>query len=162
VTSVQALLLVPLVAAAPVMVTAAWSDLRHMLIPNVLSLILVGIFVLFSLAFPPEDLLARLMVAGSVLVLGMGANYLGLFGGGDVKLLSALLLLVPVPTLVTFAHVFSVSMLLGIAAIMLLRRVPMLAATGWPAFRPGRHFPMGVSIGMAGLAHPAVVAAFGI
>jgi len=151
-------MLVPLFAAAPVMVVAAWSDLRHMLIPNVLSLILVGIFVLFSLAFPPADLQWRLIVAGSVLVVGMIANYLHLFGGGDVKLLSALMLLVPVPTLVTFTHVFSLSMLFGIAVILTLRRIPAVAATGWPAFRPGRHFPMGVSIGLAGLVHPVVAA----
>lgn len=154
-------MLVPLFAAAPVMVIAAWSDIRHMLIPNVLSLVLVGIFVLFSAAFPPPDLAWRLVIAGSVLVLGIVANYFRLFGGGDVKLLSALMLLVPVPTLITFTHVFSLSMLLGIAAILTLRRIPAVAATGWPAFRPGRHFPMGVSIGLAGLAHPVVVAALG-
>ena len=65
-TASEILPFVPLIAAAPVMVTAGWFDIRFLRIPNVLSLILVAAFVLFSLAYPPEDLIWRLAAAGGV------------------------------------------------------------------------------------------------
>ncbi|MCV2865628.1 prepilin peptidase [Albidovulum sediminicola] len=150
---------VPLIAVAPVMVTAAWFDLRFLRIPNVLSLILLAAFVLFALAFPPADLLWRLLVAGAVFAAGMVGFHFRLFGGGDVKLLSALMLLIPVWSLGLFAHVFSLSMFAGIAAVFTMKRIPVFAGTGWASMRPGRQFPMGVSIGLAGLAHPIAVLA---
>ncbi|MCV2867994.1 prepilin peptidase [Defluviimonas sp. WL0002] len=148
---------VPLIAVAPVMITAGWFDLRFLRIPNVLSLIVVATFVLFSLAFPPHDLFWRLLVAAIVLAIGLVGFHFRAFGGGDVKLLSALMLLIPVSTLGTFAHVFSLSMFVGIAAVLTMKRIPIFAQTGWASMRPGRQFPMGVSIGLAGLAHPFVV-----
>jgi prepilin peptidase CpaA len=158
-TQAEILPYVPLVAVAPVMLAAGWFDLRFLRIPNVLSLIVVAAFVIFSLAFPPDDLLWRLAVAGGVFALGLVAYHFRAFGGGDVKLLSALMLLVPVGSLGVFANVFSLSMLAGIAVILTMKRIPVFARTGWASMRPGRHFPMGVSIGLAGLVHPIAVIA---
>ncbi|HPE24880.1 A24 family peptidase [Albidovulum sp.] len=160
-SSAELLPYVPLVAVAPVMLAAGWFDLRFLRIPNVLSLMVVAAFVLFCLAYPPGDLVWRLAVAAGVFALGFVAYYFRAFGAGDVKFLSALMLLVPLESLALFANVFSLSMLAGIAVVLTMKRIPVFARTGWASMRPGRHFPMGVSIGLAGLLHPIAVVALG-
>lgn len=159
----MAVSLIPLIVIAPILVAVAWGDLRHLRIPNALALAAVAVFVVASLIAPPADLAWRLVVAASVLVLGFAAFCLRLFGGGDVKMLAALMLFIPVPTLMLFSWVFSAAMLAGIALILGLRRSPMLAgaARGWKGLSPesarlGR-FPMGISIALAGLVHPVAV-----
>ena len=145
----------PLILIAPLLCWVAYSDLSRMKIPNAISLIAVAIFAVAAIAAPPDDLVLRLAIAGAALVLGFISYCFGLFGGGDVKMLAALLLFVPVPTLVLFAYVFSASMLVGIAIILTLRRIPAAHRLGWKSISGSNKFPMGISIALAGLAHPA-------
>ena len=152
----EATSLVPLMLLAPILLAVAASDLRHMKIPNALSLGTVALFLACLPWFPAEDLLLGLVIAAAVLALGIGAFCLRLIGGGDVKILSALLLFVPVPTMAIFANVFAAAMLLGIALILLVRLLPVAQRSGWPSMQRSRRFPMGISIAMAGLAHPFV------
>lgn len=152
--------LFPLFCIAPLLVAAAWCDLRYMRIPNVLSLAAVAVFALAALVVPPDDLAARLTVAVSVFALGFVAFAFRLFGGGDVKLLSALMLFVPFAHLTLFANVFSASMLIGIALILGLRRVIPAAGIGWVSFQSNK-FPMGISIALAGLSFPVVALMLG-
>ncbi|OYX42317.1 MAG: hypothetical protein B7Z02_12300 [Rhodobacterales bacterium 32-67-9] len=147
--------MVPLLLIAPLLVAVAYSDLSRMRIPNALSLVAVAVFGLYALIAPPDDLVLRIAVAGTVFVLGFGAFCLGLFGGGDVKMLSALLLFVPTPTMPLFGFVFSASMLAGIAIVLGLRRLPAAHRLGWKSISGSTGFPMGLSIAMAGLVHPA-------
>lgn len=150
--------LLGMIVLAPVMVAVALSDLRHMRIPNSLSLIGLGLLVAVALAFPPEDLPARLAVAMIVFTLGFLGFALGLVGGGDVKILSVMLLAVPANALPIYAYVFSASMFVGIAAILALRRVPQVSGWGWKAFGGSTGFPMGLSIALSGLSFPLVAA----
>ncbi|TMV67782.1 hypothetical protein FGG78_31750, partial [Thioclava sp. BHET1] len=46
----------PLLMLAPVLLIVAYCDLRHMRIPNMLSLIALGLFALCALMLPPADL----------------------------------------------------------------------------------------------------------
>jgi prepilin peptidase CpaA len=154
--------LVPLLLLAPVLVMVAWSDLRHMRIPNALSLVAVGLFVGCAMVAPPADLWIRVGVAGVVFALGFIGFCRGLWGGGDVKFLAALMLFVPVTTLSAFSYVFSVSMLTGIGLVLGLRRIPAASGFGWKSISESTKFPMGLSIAMAGLMHPVVVTVFGI
>lgn len=147
--------MIPLLLIAPLLVAVAYSDLSRMRIPNLLSLVALAVFGLAALISPPDDLVARVSVAGTVFVLGFGAFCLGLFGGGDVKMLAALLLFVPVPTMPLFGLVFSASMLAGIAIVLGLRRIPAAHRLGWKSISGSTGFPMGLSIAMAGLLHPA-------
>lgn len=149
--------LLPLVLIAPLLAWGAWSDLTRMKIPNALSLAAVAVFAAAAAVSPPDDLLPRLAVAAAVLALGLVSYVFGLFGGGDVKMLSALLLFVPVPTLPVFAYVFSASMLAGIAIVLALRRLPAAHRPGWKSVSGSTGFPMGLSIAMAGVVHPAAV-----
>lgn len=153
--------MVPLLLIAPLLVAVAYSDLSRMRIPNVLSLAAMAVFGLAALLAPPDDLVARIAVAGTVFVLGFGAFCLRLFGGGDVKMLSALLLFVPVPTMPLFGFVFAASMLAGIAIVLGLRRIPAAHRLGWKSISGSTGFPMGLSIAMAGLLHPVATVLFG-
>ena len=147
--------LLPLVLIAPLLFSVAYSDLSRMQIPNALSLIAIAIFAASATIAPPDDVVWRVAVAAAVFALGFVCYCLGLFGGGDVKMLSALLLFVPVPTLALFAYVFSASMLGGILIVLALRRVPAAQRLGWKSISGSTGFPMGLPIAVAGLIHPA-------
>jgi len=150
--------MLPLLLIAPLLVWGAWSDLRRMRIPNAVSLVALVVFGVTILVAPPEDLVARIAVASAVFAAGFVTYLFGLFGGGDVKMLSALILFVPAPTLVLFAYVFSAAMLVGMGIVLGLRRVPAAHRLGWKSISGSTGFPMGLSIAMAGLAHPAAAA----
>ncbi len=147
--------LLPLVLIAPLLAWGAWSDLTRMKIPNALSLAAVAVFAATAAVAPADDLLPRLAIAAAVLGIGLVSYIFGLFGGGDVKMLSALLLFVPVSTLPLFAYVFSASMLAGITIVLALRRLPSAHRPGWKSVSGSTGFPMGLSIAMAGIVHPA-------
>ena len=148
--------LLPLVLFAPILVLAGASDLVRMRIPNWTSLAAVGIFLLALPVLGLEEALWRGAIAGSVFAVGVGLWALRLFGAGDVKLLSALLLLVPVAELALFWQVLSVSLLVGLAAVTGLRASGALRSTGWTSMRAHGQFPMGISIALAGVALPLV------
>ena len=148
----------PLLILAPVLVVVAWSDLRHLRIPNTLSLLAIGLFAGCAMIAPPADLWIRVGVAGVVFALGFIGFCRGLWGGGDVKFLAALMLFIPVTTLSAFSYVFSASMLVGIGLVLGLRRIPAASGFGWKSMSGSTKFPMGLAIAMAGLVHPLVVA----
>lgn len=154
--------LLPLVLIAPLLAWGAWSDLTRMKIPNALSLAAMAVFAAATAVAPPDDLLPRLAIAAAVLAIGFGSYVFGLFGGGDVKMLSALLLFVPVSTLPLFAYVFSASMVAGITVVLALRRLPAARRPGWKSVSGSTGFPMGLAIAMAGIAHPAAAALAGL
>lgn len=148
--------LLPLVLTGPLLIATMLSDLRRLRIPNAYSIAALGLFALTALVWPPHDLVPRLIVAGLVFIAGYIGFARGLVGGGDVKILSVLMLFVPVQALALFANVFSASLLLGVAALIALRRIPGQPPTGWAGIWGSRAFPMGMSIGLAGLAFPWV------
>lgn len=150
--------LVPLVLLAPVLLAVIWSDLRYMRIPDELSLVTIAIFIGVCLVAPPVDFWFRLLAALAVLSLGFAGFCVGLWGGGDVKFLAVLMLFVPIPTLAVFNYLFAASMLVGVGLVLALRRIPALAGHRWKSIAAKGRYPMGLSIGLAGLLHPAVVA----
>ncbi|MCB2134340.1 MAG: prepilin peptidase [Rhodobacteraceae bacterium] len=145
---------VPLVLIAPLMVAVAYCDMRFMRIPNAISLLMVAVFGLCSLVLPMPDLAPRLTAAALVFAVGFVAFCFRLFGGGDVKVLAALVLFVPSENLAQFSYIFSVSMILGVAAILTMRRLPFAGGESWKALSGSTKFPMGISIALAGLLLP--------
>jgi prepilin peptidase CpaA len=141
---------------APVMVAVAYFDLRFMRIPNGLVLLALIVFAAAVVMAPPADLLARLAIAAAVFAIGVVGFAFRMVGGGDVKMLPVLLLAVPSAQILLFANVFSAALILGIVAVLTLRRIPATAHWGWKSFGGSRKFPMGLSIAMAGLAFPVV------
>lgn len=148
--------IVPMLLLAPVLMAVAYFDLRFMRIPNILSLIVLAVFAVALIFFPPADLLARLVIASSVFLLGLIGFSFRLIGGGDVKILSALMLVVPTSGIAVFANVFSISMVAGIILVLAIRRFPQINSLGWKSFGGSHKFPMGLSIALAGLAFPVV------
>ena len=145
--------ILPILLTVPVLVLVAYCDLRFMRIPNVLSILLVVLFVGSSLVFPPNDLLMRVSVAAGVFGLGFVGFCFRLLGGGDVKILAALMLFVPVQNLEVFSFLFSGSLLLGVLTIVGLRRLPQTAGHPWKSLSGSVKFPMGISIALAGILH---------
>ena len=151
--------MIPLLLLGPVLLATGYCDLRHMKIPNVLPIASIGLFVLLVWFFVPLDsALQRVALAALFLVLGFVAFALRTVGGGDVKMLAALQLFVPPETVSLFMLEFAAALLAGIALVHALR-IALGAKAGWKALQPGANFPMGVSIAMAGLAHPVALAA---
>ncbi len=152
--------LVPLLLLCPVLVATAWYDLRRMRIPDVLSLIAVGLFLVSGPLFlTTESILMRVLVAGTVFIISFLMFAFRLVGGGDVKIFSALMLFIPVPTVSVFLLLFSAAMFFGMALMPVLRALPHADLLGWVSLKPGAGFPMGISIALSGLAHPIVAAA---
>lgn len=151
--------LVPLILISPILIAVAYCDLRFMRIPNVLSVMILASFVISSLIYPPDDLFARFAVAAAVFALGFAGFCFRMLGGGDVKILSALMLLVPLHSLTLFAYIFSAAMLVGIATILTLRRLPLAAGHRWKSISGSTRFPMGISIALAGVVHPLAMVA---
>ena len=127
-------------------------DLRYMRLPNTLAMLFVVVFVLtVSWSLPIAELATRVGIAVIVLVIGIAANAAKLLGGGDVKILSALMLFVPRGELLAFAFILCISMIIGIAALLALRRAMRAHSTVWRGLQTSGRYPMGISIGVAGL-----------
>lgn len=149
--------LIPFFCLAPALVAVAYFDLRYMRIPNALVLLAIALFVCTAPLLGWSELGARLLAAGLVFAVGFTLFALNMFGGGDVKMLAAVLLFVPSETHTLFTMVFAVAMFTGIGAILTARTVPALAGSSWAGLRGQGTFPMGISIAMAGLFHPFAV-----
>lgn len=148
--------LVPLVLLAPVLIAAAYFDLRDMRIPNWLSLLALALFLVSAAVAPPADLGGRVLAAGVVFVLGFTAFAFRLLGGGDVKLLSVLMLFIPSAGLLTFARLFSAALLLGVLIVVAMRRLPAAQRLAWKTFAAPGRLPAGLPIAMAGLGFAAL------
>ncbi len=149
--------LLPLFLLSPVLAAVAYFDLRYMRIPNKLVLIAVCLFLVVTPFFSWSEIAVRGAVAFSVLAIGFGLFAMGLFGGGDAKMMAALMLFIPSQTYTLFAYGFSVAMMAGIGLILLLRCVPVLTDSSWVSMQQKGTFPMGISIALAGLLHPLAV-----
>lgn len=149
--------LIPLLLLSPVLVAVAYNDLRYMRIPNVLVGLSIALFLLTAPLIGWPEAGYRLMAGLLVFGIGLITFVFRWFGGGDVKMLAALVLFIPSQTYTLFAFNFSASMLVGIALILLLRRMPGNASLGCLGITEAGKFPMGISIAGAGLLHPFVV-----
>jgi len=151
--------LFPLAIVSPVLVACAYSDLRYMRIPNKLVLMLAVFFVITSPMLTLPEIGWRIAVSAIVFGISAIAFSLRMLGGGDVKMLAALLLFIPSTTLTTFGYIFSSSMLTGLLVSTTLQNAAWAESLGWASVKAKGRFPMGISIALAGVAHPLVVLA---
>lgn len=137
---------------AALMAAVIWCDLKFMRLPNLLVLMLVVVFAAtVTWKLPLAVLGARVGVALAVLVLGAMANAAKLLGGGDVKVLAALVLFFPREQLLAFAFTLCICMIVGIVALVMLRRILRGKGATWRGLQEGARYQMGLSIGAAGL-----------
>jgi len=142
---------------APLLVAVAYYDLRYMRIPNIISLIALGLFVVTVPLVSTDELLLRVAAGAVILAVGLVLFGLRLLGGGDLKILAVLMLFIPSQTWTEFGWALSAAVLLGASFIVLLRSAPWLAETSWVTIRARGQFPLGLSIALAGLFHPFLV-----
>ena len=88
------------------------------------------------------------MLGGAALALYL----LRAFGGGDMKLLAAAAIWMPLPSLPVFLFALALAGGLQALAVLALRR----AGAAAPVARPATRMPYGLSIAAAGLAWAAV------
>ncbi len=136
----------------PLLLAVIFYDLRFMLLPNRLAALFVVLFLATVPWSIPLDVVAwRIGVGLLVLVIGMGANAAGLLGGGDVKVLAALILFIPYQKLLPFAFILCICMIIGIVLLLALRRALRGDDVSWRGLQENGRYPMGISIGLAGL-----------
>jgi len=136
---------------AALLAAGALYDIRHYIIPNLVSLALAGLFALTALA-GAVDWWPHVGTAAAVLAGGVGLLYLGKIGGGDAKFLSAAALWAgPHGVLELLVNVALAGGVLALVLIALRRAV----AAGWTGggwgpvprlLRPGEAVPYGVAI----------------
>lgn len=136
-----------LVVFALLMITAAAIDATRYRIPNWLTAAVAGAAFIFALPATPAAWADR-----GLSVLIVGAVVLALYvrramGGGDVKLLAASSLWMPLATLPAFAIALGLAGGVQAIATLALRR----AAAGRPLQTRRRRMPYAVSIAVAGL-----------
>jgi prepilin peptidase CpaA len=149
--------LFPLLLASPILLITILFDLRLMRIPDPITLALLALFILIvPWTVTAPELASRVGLGLICLVLGFIAFAFGKIGGGDVKILAALMLLIPVNRLSLFLLIFALCLILGVAVILLIRAGFANPASRWKFLR-SREFPMGISIAGAGLVLPALL-----
>ena len=151
--------LVFLIAVTPICIFAAQSDLRFMIIPNWVSLALVAVFCVLGLIFLPINVIGWQLLGGFiVLAVGFVLNAFGFVGGGDVKFLAGLAPFVTHREIPPFLLILSACMLVTLALHRIAARIPAVrrATPNWKSWSAGRHFPLGISIALAGIIYLAM------
>ena len=142
----------PALLALPVLVAVAYNDMRFMRIPGWLPVVLALIFLLTAPMIGWDETVARIAVALAVFVLCFFLQVIRVMGGGDVRTLSAIMLIVPSASLLFFLQCFSIALVAGCLITLVLHPRPVPSDNGWAASRARGHLPMGLSVAVAGFA----------
>ena len=133
-------------AAGLLLIAAAWTDIRSRTIPNVLNaaIALLAIPWWWALGWTlwPE-IAIQIGLALAVFAIFAAAFAIGAMGGGDVKLIAALALWLPLAPLARMLIIMAV--IGGVLTLFMLLRHRLQGAPGRP------EIPYGVAISLAGL-----------
>jgi len=121
-----------------ILIAAAACDLARYLIPNTLSIALVGVFLPAALVagLSPESMLFHVLAGTAVFAAGFVLFACNAIGGGDVKLLAAAATWTGWSTLAPF--LLAVALAGGLVALVLIS-----ARLIWSGDGPGRTGPLG-------------------
>ena len=137
---------IPVVILAAMLVVAATGDIRARRIPNTLNLAIAGLAVPFwflsGYALWPDVALQLALAAGAFLFFALLFR-IGMMGGGDVKLLAALALWLPLASLVKLVVLMSLAG--GVLTLAMLVRHRAAKRT------EKLEVPYGVAIAFAGI-----------
>jgi prepilin peptidase CpaA len=141
-----------LAITAAALIWAAVSDFRRFLIPNRISILVAGGYLIAAGGMPMHAWLMGLATGGAVLALGVLLFARGLAGGGDVKLAAVVALWAGPGLFSAFALATSLAGLV-LAAVMLspLRRRMPAAPEGDPTSGLRQPMPFGVALAAGGL-----------
>lgn len=144
----------PLLLLSPVLIAVAWTDMRELRIPNVLVMLSIAIFLATSPMLSFGEFGTRLIAAAVVFLGFFFAFALRLVGGGDTKMIPALILFIPSAGLTGFAMVFSASLMFSILVVLALQSQALSHYSNWSIARVKGHMPMGLAIMLSGLTFP--------
>lgn len=140
---------------------AVVSDFAYMRIPNWIPVTLVATFAVFALVhLDGSDALRHVGLAAAVFCLGVAFFVAGWIGGGDVKLLTAVVLWIGMDAAISFAIVMAVLGAVLALTLQSIRRYSNVyrawAPRNWLVTRmvdmaEAGYCPYGVAIGLAGL-----------
>jgi prepilin peptidase CpaA len=143
----EALLLLALV---PVITASAISDLRHLRIPNTHVLVALAVFALLApLVLSWAQLTPRLLTAAVTFLICLALFVPGLIGGGDVKMLPAVMLFVPGQDIVLFLQIFSIALGAISLGALAFQRIAFFRRLGWESAVAPRHVPVGLAMAVA-------------
>lgn len=142
---------------------AALHDVNRLTIPNWLNLTIAGLFVPAALAsgLPIEILGGHVLAGGLAFVIAVGLYAFRIFGGGDAKMIPAVMLWMGPAAAFPFSY--TMAMIGGACALILLagkRGIPIEAIPGFmrAPFEANGGVPYGVAIAagalLAGSASP--------
>jgi prepilin peptidase CpaA len=136
-----------LLAILPILGASAVSDLRALRIPNLHVLAVLCVFAICAPFLPSwSELALRLTAAALAFAAGFVLFALRMLGGGDVKMMAAVFLLVPASDNLLFLQFFSVALLMVSVGMMILQRLPAGVRPAWQSARLQGHVPVAVAI----------------
>lgn len=137
-----------LVAALPIGIWVAWSDMKTMKIPNKAVMALILAFVVIGLVVLPFMAFVWALGLGLiVLVAGFVGNAAGLFGAGDAKFAAAMAPFFIGADLRFVLGLFAACLLGAFASHRLAGRIPAFrrATADWQSWT-NKDFPMGLAL----------------
>jgi prepilin peptidase CpaA len=141
------------------LIYAAIQDLTRLRIPNALSLCVFALFPAYVMSVPGGfPWVSALLIASSLLVLGVIGFSQGWVGGGDVKLLSATALWAGPDRLLEF--LFITALAGGVLALALVAYTRLVGFWTDAAPHAGK-LPYGVAIAVGGIAALTIIPALG-
>ena len=135
--------------ALPFALWAAWSDLKYMIIPNKMVMILAAVFVVSGFILLPYDVvLWRLLSGFIVLLIGFLLFAMGGFGGGDAKYAAAIALFVPHTDAGYFIFILSMAALLAVFLHRIFGKFSFTSpiTENWKSWTAGKNFPLGLGL----------------
>lgn len=145
--------LVFLLAALPISVWVAWSDMKSMKIPNKavmalgIAFLVLGLALVAAAILPLKAFLWALALGGIVLVVGFVGNAAGLFGAGDAKFAAVMAPFFVGADLRFVLGLYAACLLGAFASHRLMGRIPAFrrATADWLSWTH-KDFPMGLAL----------------
>lgn len=142
-----------LLVTAFALIWAAWSDVRHLMIPNRTSAAIAGSYLLAAVGMPMPIWISGILVALATFAVGAFLFARGWVGGGDVKLAAVTVLWAGPALLADFMLMVSIG---GIVVAMLMlvlpkRRLAAGGSAGEADCRFDQPMPFGVPLAAGGL-----------
>jgi prepilin peptidase CpaA len=130
---------------------AAAHDIHRLIIPNWLNLTIAGLFVPAAAVsgLPLEIIGGHLLAAALALTIAFGLFAFGLFGGGDAKMIPAVIVWIGPGGVLSFVLYMALAGGLLAMLVILIRRslpVEVIPALIRAPFRQGSGIPYGVAI----------------
>jgi prepilin peptidase CpaA len=134
---------------------AAWHDVSTMTIPNWVSISLGVIFVpaAFAAGLSPAEIGMHLAFGAVVLLICAGLFYVGVFGGGDAKVIAAALLWLGLPAVASFVMAMAIAGGALAATLIIVRRMKVAPTAAWAKrlVSPAEGAPYAVAIAVGAL-----------